>query len=90
MLATNRLDGRAYAIKKIRMSAQNPQLNHKILREVATLSRLQHTHVVRYFQVTHTLRSPLYGIGVVRSALSIGRPYRTARYKVSLAAVQGT
>jgi hypothetical protein len=51
VLATNRLDGRAYAIKKIRMSAQNPQLNHKILREVATLSRLQHTHVVRYFQV---------------------------------------
>lgn len=54
VLATNRLDGRAYAIKKIRMSAQNPQLNHKILREVATLSRLQHTHVVRYFQVCVT------------------------------------
>lgn len=50
VLATNRLDGRKYAIKKIKMSDQNPQMNTKILREVATLSRLQHQNIVRYFQ----------------------------------------
>ncbi|KAK3272557.1 hypothetical protein CYMTET_19157 [Cymbomonas tetramitiformis] len=46
----NRLDGRKYAIKKIRMAERGPTLNSKILREVATLSRLQHQGVVRYYQ----------------------------------------
>ncbi|CAN6235470.1 unnamed protein product [Urochloa humidicola] len=49
-LCKNKLDGRQYAVKKIRLKDRNPQVNEKILREVATLSRLQHQHVVRYYQ----------------------------------------
>jgi len=48
--AVNRLDGRQYAVKKIRLNAAMPAAFNRILREVATLSRLQHPHVVRYFQ----------------------------------------
>ena len=48
--AVNRLDGRQYAVKKIRLDAAMPAAFNRILREVATLSRLQHPHVVRYFQ----------------------------------------
>ena len=33
------------------MRAQSPQAYAKITREVATLSRLQHPSVVRYYQV---------------------------------------
>nr|CAB3484962.1 unnamed protein product [Digitaria exilis] len=53
-LCQNKLDGRQYAVKKIRLKDRSPQVNEKILRfvlrEVATLSRLQHQHVVRYYQ----------------------------------------
>ncbi|TVU15418.1 hypothetical protein EJB05_38939 [Eragrostis curvula] len=49
-LCQNKLDGRQYAVKKIRLKDRSPQVNQKILREVATLSRLQHQHVVRYYQ----------------------------------------
>jgi serine/threonine protein kinase len=45
----NLLDGRYYAIKKIRLN-KNQDENKKILREVTTLSRLQHQHIVRYYQ----------------------------------------
>ena len=47
--ARNKLDGRFYAIKKIRLN-KNQQLNKKILREVMTLSRLHHQYIVRYYQ----------------------------------------
>ena len=50
--AVNRLDGRQYAVKKIRMLSQSPQGFSRLIREVTTLSRLQHRHVVRYFQVS--------------------------------------
>lgn len=50
--AVNRLDGRMYAIKKILMSRQSSSSYARILREVTTLSRLQHPHVVRYFQAS--------------------------------------
>ncbi|XP_019168429.1 PREDICTED: eIF-2-alpha kinase GCN2 isoform X3 [Ipomoea nil] len=50
VLCKNKLDGRQYAVKKIRLKDKNPPLNDHILREVATLSRLQHQHVVRYYQ----------------------------------------
>ncbi|XP_020589730.1 eIF-2-alpha kinase GCN2 isoform X2 [Phalaenopsis equestris] len=50
VLCKNKLDGRHYAVKKIRLKDRNPHVNDKILREVATLSRLQHQHVVRYYQ----------------------------------------
>ncbi|KAG2567098.1 hypothetical protein PVAP13_7NG220600 [Panicum virgatum] len=49
-LCKNKLDGRQYAVKKIRLKDRSPQVNEKILREVATLSRLQHQHIVRYYQ----------------------------------------
>ncbi|KAL0910004.1 hypothetical protein M5K25_020925 [Dendrobium thyrsiflorum] len=50
VLCKNKLDGRHYAVKKIRLKDRNPHVNEKILREVATLSLLQHQHVVRYYQ----------------------------------------
>lgn len=50
--AMNRLDGRQYAVKKIRLDPGGSTGSYnRILREVATLSRLQHPNVVRYFQV---------------------------------------
>ncbi|XP_057460394.1 eIF-2-alpha kinase GCN2 isoform X2 [Actinidia eriantha] len=50
VLCKNKLDGRQYAVKKIRLKDKGPPDNDRILREVATLSRLQHQHVVRYYQ----------------------------------------
>ncbi|XP_047255023.1 eIF-2-alpha kinase GCN2 isoform X5 [Capsicum annuum] len=50
VLCKNKLDGRQYAMKKIRLKDKILPLNDRILREVATLSRLQHQHVVRYYQ----------------------------------------
>ncbi|KAK7262583.1 hypothetical protein RJT34_30157 [Clitoria ternatea] len=48
VLCKNKLDGRQYAVKKIRL--KDKSMTDRILREVATLSRLQHQHVVRYYQ----------------------------------------
>ncbi|XP_048233579.1 eIF-2-alpha kinase GCN2 isoform X3 [Ricinus communis] len=50
VLCKNKLDGRQYAVKKIRLKDKSLPVNDRILREVATLSRLQHLHVVRYYQ----------------------------------------
>ena len=50
--AINRLDNRHYAIKKIAVDEQTPGSYARIMREVATLSRLQNAHVVRYFQAS--------------------------------------
>ncbi|KAH6770310.1 protein kinase family protein [Perilla frutescens var. hirtella] len=50
VLCKNKLDGRHYAVKKIRLKDKILPVNDRILREVATLSRLQHQHVVRYYQ----------------------------------------
>ncbi|PVU94447.1 hypothetical protein BB561_002544 [Smittium simulii] len=47
--ARNRIDGRLYAIKKVSLDSRNTDSNKKILREVTTLSRLQHPNVVRYY-----------------------------------------
>ena len=46
----NKLDGRAYAIKKIQLDPKDHNLNQKMLREVTLLSRLNHQYVVRYYQ----------------------------------------
>ena len=55
VLAVNRLDGREYAIKTVRMATKSggpvsPAAAARVLREVATLSRLEHNAVVRYNQ----------------------------------------
>ncbi|KAL1189722.1 eIF-2-alpha kinase GCN2 [Cardamine amara subsp. amara] len=50
VLCKNKLDGRQYAVKKIRLKDKEIPINSPIVREVATLSRLQHQHVVRYYQ----------------------------------------
>ncbi|XP_074281489.1 eIF-2-alpha kinase GCN2 [Silene latifolia] len=50
VLCKNKLDGRQYAVKMILLKDKSPPVNDRILREVATLARLQHQHVVRYYQ----------------------------------------
>lgn len=50
VLCKNKLDGRQYAVKMIPLKDKSPPVNDRILREVATLARLQHQHVVRYYQ----------------------------------------
>lgn len=47
----NKLDRRLYAVKKITMGAldRDSGLDRKIRREVTTVSRLLHKHIVRYF-----------------------------------------
>lgn len=47
--ARNKLDGRFYAIKKIRLDPRDNEDIRKILREVQTLSSLHHQYVVRYY-----------------------------------------
>ncbi|XP_060526951.1 eIF-2-alpha kinase GCN2 isoform X2 [Cylas formicarius] len=45
----NKLDGRFYAIKRIKLNPQKKVLNKKIGREVMLLSRTLHENVVRYY-----------------------------------------
>ncbi|CAK8677764.1 unnamed protein product [Clavelina lepadiformis] len=45
----NKLDDRHYAIKRILLNPHHSQFNKKITREVKLLSRLNHEHVVRYY-----------------------------------------
>ncbi|CAJ0836194.1 16421_t:CDS:10 [Entrophospora sp. SA101] len=48
--AKNKLDGREYAIKKIRLRGDKiPEEKEKIFREIKILARLEHTNVVRYY-----------------------------------------
>lgn len=48
--ARNKLDGRIYAIKKVLFAGTDRRYMDRVLREVMTLSRLSHRHVVRYYQ----------------------------------------
>lgn len=52
--AVNRIDGRKYAIKKVRMDAAG-DTSWGVLSEVSALSGLQHAHIVRYFQAWREL-----------------------------------
>lgn len=45
--ALNRIDGRKYAVKKIVLSRPELAAPLHVLGEVATLSGLQHAHIVR-------------------------------------------
>ncbi|PWN39467.1 Serine/threonine-protein kinase [Ceraceosorus guamensis] len=45
--AQNRLDGRKYAIKKIKLSS-SVENDERTLREITALSRLNHSYIVRY------------------------------------------
>lgn len=46
----NRLDGNFYAIKQILLDYADPELCQKTKNEAILLSRLQHAHIVRYYQ----------------------------------------
>ncbi|KAI9297132.1 Serine/threonine-protein kinase [Neoconidiobolus thromboides FSU 785] len=47
--ARNKLDGRIYAIKKVKLDTKDTENSRKILREVSALSRLHHQYIVRYY-----------------------------------------
>ncbi|RKP28083.1 kinase-like domain-containing protein [Syncephalis pseudoplumigaleata] len=47
--ARNKLDGRFYAIKKVKLDPMDIEENRSIRREITTLSRLHHQYVVRYY-----------------------------------------
>lgn len=45
----NKLDQNIYAIKKIKLSIKNEELNRKTIKEVTFLAKLQHPSIVRYY-----------------------------------------
>ena len=47
-LALHKFDGRSYAVKRVDLESSGEEFE-KIMREVQTLSRMQHQHVVRYY-----------------------------------------
>ncbi|XP_006852117.2 eIF-2-alpha kinase GCN2 isoform X1 [Amborella trichopoda] len=71
-LCRNKLDGRQYAVKRIRLKDKSPSVNERILREVATLSRLQHQHVVRYYQAWFETGIGSYLGEITRGSMTIG------------------
>ena len=46
----NLVDGRYYAVKKIRLNPLDSDASKRLIREVQTLSRLQSEYIVRYYQ----------------------------------------
>ena len=44
------MDGREYAIKKLRLKRDDFELNRKTLREVTSLAKMFHQYIVRYYQ----------------------------------------
>ena len=47
-LTLHKFDGRNYAVKRVNLHSSDDEFE-KIMREVQTLSRMQHQHVVRYY-----------------------------------------
>ncbi|KAA1478685.1 Serine/threonine-protein kinase [Dentipellis sp. KUC8613] len=54
--ARNKIDGRIYAVKKVRLRAT--KVDNKIFREVNALSRLSHRFIVRYYTTWVELSEP--------------------------------
>lgn len=48
--ARHRIDGKIYAIKKIKLARKNKEENRRIHREVQYLSELNNQYIVRYYQ----------------------------------------
>ncbi|KAI7831059.1 hypothetical protein BX661DRAFT_170235 [Kickxella alabastrina] len=69
--ARNRIDGRYYAIKKIRLDARDTEGNKKIFREVTTLSRLHHENVVRSTGLQTSDDSMAMAMGLAAAANSV-------------------
>eukprot|EP00039_Didymoeca_costata_P024497 m.10467 g.10467 ORF g.10467 m.10467 type:complete len:1401 (-) comp4267_c0_seq1:73-4275(-) len=65
--ARNKLDGRVYAVKRIMLDPSRPGEVEKTSREVTLLSRLNHSHIVRYFQAWVETVSMPYGENLGRS-----------------------
>jgi hypothetical protein len=59
----NRLDKRIYAVKKIILDSSDAELNRKIRREVTTISRLLHNHIVRYYAAWYETTTLVRGDG---------------------------
>lgn len=66
--ARNKLDGRFYAVKKVRLSSSAAE-EERTMREIMTLSRLDHPHIVRYVTcwIEETLVAGIAGLGTESS-----------------------
>lgn len=54
-------------MKRIEVEAASATAFNRLMREVATLSRLQHAHVVRYYQVRYMYTPVAAGLLQIRS-----------------------
>lgn len=57
--AWNKLDRRVYAVKRVPLKRNEVNDYKNVLREVVTLSRVAHPHIVRYHQVIQLSNSSL-------------------------------
>ncbi|KDN44887.1 Serine/threonine-protein kinase [Tilletiaria anomala UBC 951] len=78
--ARNKLDGRFYAIKKIRLS-DSAENDERTLREVTALSRLNHAHIVRY--VTCWIEQEVLSDGHTTESSTSGAPLYRPRQSVT-------
>ena len=62
----NRMDGMLYAVKIIKLEADDDDLNRKIRREVLTVSRLYHRHIVRGGSAVRVCGSTRVGANLCR------------------------
>ena len=53
--ARHRIDERHYAVKRVRVrsAAHGAEDRERLLREVKAIARLEHQHIVRYYQVLY-------------------------------------
>ena len=67
-------DGRAYAIKKVRLRPEDNEI--RVLREVNTLSGLNHINIVRYFSCwLEDIAPPPIAVEAVESSSSVSTPH---------------